>query len=57
MKKTSRIEMARDIVSYVRKEMDRPRLTESVRNSLSGPDAPPPDAPPIDEPAAISARA
>jgi len=51
MKKTSRIEMARDIVSYVRKEMDRPRLTESVRNSLSGP-----DAPPIEKPDAISAR-
>jgi hypothetical protein len=56
MKKTSRIEVARDIVSYVRKEMDRPRLTESVRNSLSGPDAPPPEAALIDKPAAIAAR-
>jgi hypothetical protein len=39
MKKTSRIELARDIVAYVKKEMDRPRLTESVRNGLSGADA------------------
>jgi hypothetical protein len=56
MKKTSRIEVARDIVSYVRKEMDRPRLTESVRNSLSDLDAPPPSASPIDKLAAISTR-
>ena len=52
MKKTSRIEMAKDIVSYVRQEMDRPRLTESVRNGLSGP-----ATPAIEKPAAISARA
>jgi hypothetical protein len=52
MKKKSRIEMARDIVSFVKREMDKPRLTESVRNSLSGP-----AAPPIEKPAAISARA
>jgi hypothetical protein len=52
MKKKSRIQMARDIVSYVRKEMDRPRLTESVRNSLSGP-----AAPAVENPATPSARA
>jgi hypothetical protein len=52
MKKSSRIEMARDIVSYVRKEMDRPRLTESVRNSLSGP-----SGPTVDKPATPSAQA
>jgi hypothetical protein len=51
MKKKSRIEMARDIVSYVRREMDRPRLTESVRNGLSGP-----AEPDTEKPAAISAR-
>ena len=34
-KKKSRIEMARDIIASVRKEMDRPRLTESVRNGNS----------------------
>jgi hypothetical protein len=32
MKKNSRIEMARDIIANLRREMDRPRLTESVRN-------------------------
>jgi hypothetical protein len=51
MKKTSRIEMARDIVAYVRKEMDRPRLTESVRNSLSGP-----AEAALEKPATISAQ-
>jgi len=35
LKKKSRIEIAREIVSYVRKEMNRPRLTESVRNGFS----------------------
>jgi hypothetical protein len=38
MKKKSRIEIARDIVSYVTREMNKPRLTESVRNGL-GPHA------------------
>jgi hypothetical protein len=52
MKKRTPIEMARDIVSYVKREMDMPRLTESVRNSLSGP-----AAPADEKPAAISARA
>jgi hypothetical protein len=35
MKKKSRIEIAREIVACVKREMDQPRLTESVRNSLS----------------------
>jgi hypothetical protein len=35
MKKKSRIEIARDIVSYVKREMDKPRLTESVRKGFS----------------------
>jgi transcriptional regulator of NAD metabolism len=35
MKKKSRIEIEREIVSRVKKEMDRPRLTESVRNGFS----------------------
>ncbi len=52
MKKKSRIEMARDIVSYVRKEMDRPRLTESVRNGYAVP-----VAPAVKKPANPSARA
>jgi hypothetical protein len=52
MKKKNRIEMERDIVSYVRREMDKPRLTESVRNGLSAM-----AAPATEKPAAISARA
>jgi hypothetical protein len=36
MKKTSRVERPKDIVAFVKKEMDRPRLTESVRKGLSG---------------------
>jgi hypothetical protein len=51
MKKTSRIEIASDIVAYVRKEMDKPRLTESVRKLLSRK-----DAPALEKPAAISMR-
>jgi hypothetical protein len=35
MKKTSRIELAREIISSVKKEMQEPRLTESVRDGLS----------------------
>jgi hypothetical protein len=35
MKKTSRIEIAREIISSVKKEMQQPRLTESVRDALS----------------------
>jgi hypothetical protein len=51
MKKKSRIEIARDIVSYVKREMDRPRLTESVRDGFSTP-----AEPNTAKPAAISAR-
>jgi hypothetical protein len=32
MKKKSRIEIARNIISNVKREMQKPRLTESVRN-------------------------
>jgi hypothetical protein len=35
MKKKSRIEIEGEIVSRVKREMDKPRLTESVRNGLS----------------------
>lgn len=35
MKKKSRIEIERKIVSRVTREMDKPRLTESVRNGFS----------------------
>jgi hypothetical protein len=34
MKKKSRIESERMIVSRVKREMDKPRLTESVRNGF-----------------------
>jgi hypothetical protein len=34
MKKKSRIEIARNIISNVKREMQKPRLTESVRNDL-----------------------
>jgi hypothetical protein len=36
MTKKSRIEMAREILARVKKEMDRPRLTASVRNGEAG---------------------
>ena len=36
MKKTSRANKEKGIVASVRKEMDKPRLTESVRQALSG---------------------
>jgi transcriptional regulator of NAD metabolism len=52
MKKTSRIENERRIVSRVKREMDRPRLTESVRNGFSVK-----AAPTVEKPAIISARA
>ena len=51
MKKKNRIEMAREIIASVKREMQRPRLTESVRNGLSGL-----DAPPVERPAAHSPR-
>jgi hypothetical protein len=35
VKKKSRIQMAREIIANLRREMDRPRLTESVRNGIS----------------------
>jgi hypothetical protein len=34
MKKKSRIEIAREILACLKKEMDQPRMTESVRNSF-----------------------
>jgi len=34
MKKKSRIEIERKIVSRVKREMDKPRLAESVRNDF-----------------------
>ena len=40
MKKKSRIEIEREIVSCVKKEMDQPRLTESVRNGFGAKAAP-----------------
>ena len=40
MKKKSQIEIERKIVSRVKREMDRPRLTESVRNGFSAQAAP-----------------
>ena len=35
MKKKSRVEIERKIVRSVKREMDAPRLTESVRNGFS----------------------
>jgi hypothetical protein len=35
MEKKSRIEIERQIFSNVKREMDRPRLNESVRNGFS----------------------
>jgi hypothetical protein len=52
MKKKSRLEMERTIVSRVKKEMDRPRLAESVRNDFRTL-----ASPAIEKPAARSARA
>jgi hypothetical protein len=49
MKKESRIKVERKIVSRVKREMDQPRLTESVRNGFSAQAAPAaekPTAPP-----------
>ena len=45
MQKISRIENERRIVSRVKREMDRPRLTESVRNGFSAQAAPPAEKP------------
>ena len=52
MKKKSRIENERKIVSRVKREMDRPRLTESVRNDFNAQ-----AAPAVEKPSAPSARA
>ena len=52
MNKQSRIEKERKIVSHVKKEMDEPRLTESVRKGFSAR-----SAPAVGKPAARSARA
>jgi hypothetical protein len=52
MKKKSRIEIERKIVSRVKREMDQPRLTESVRNGFSAQ-----AAGATEKPAARSARA
>jgi hypothetical protein len=52
MKKKSRIEIAREIISSLKKEMQRPRLTESVRNGFAAQ-----DAPTVERPFAHSARA
>jgi len=35
MKKKSRIEIAREIVACLKREMNQPRMTESVRNSFN----------------------
>jgi len=50
--KKSRIEIERKIVSRVKKEMDQPRLTQSVRNGFSAQ-----GAPGVEKSAARSARA
>jgi hypothetical protein len=52
MKKKSQIETERKIVSRIKREMDEPRLTESVRNGF-GTRA----APAIEKTAAHSSRA
>lgn len=36
MKKKNRIDIARDIIARVKLEMDKPRMTESVRSGWSG---------------------
>jgi hypothetical protein len=47
MKKKSRIEIEREIFSRVKREMDQPRLTESVRNDFSAQAAPTAEKPVI----------
>jgi hypothetical protein len=41
MKKKSEIQIAEDIISSVKREMNMPRLTESVRRGLSNQPEPP----------------
>jgi hypothetical protein len=36
VKKTGRIQLANEIIARVKKEMQEPRLTESVRNGMRG---------------------
>ena len=45
MTKESRKELEREILASVKREMDKPRLTESVRNAESGLTAPAVPAP------------
>jgi len=52
MKKKSRIEIEREIVARVKREMDQPRLTESVRKGFSAQ-----AVPSVEKHAAHSARA
>ena len=52
MTKKSRIKIAREIFASVKREMDQPRLTESVRNGFSAQ-----AAPSVEKPSAHSARA
>jgi hypothetical protein len=52
MKKKSRIEIAREIISNVKREMDKPRLTESVRQGFSAK-----ASPSVEKGSALSARA
>jgi hypothetical protein len=52
MKKKSRIEIERKIITRVKREMDKPRLTESVGNGFSAH-----PAPADEKPAARFARA
>jgi hypothetical protein len=52
MKKKSQIEIEREIISRVKREMDQPRLTESVRSGFSAQ-----AALAVKKPAAPSARA
>jgi len=52
MKKKSRIQIEGKIPSTLKREMDQPRLTESVRNGFTAL-----AAPAIEKPAARSARA
>ena len=51
MKKKSRIEMAREIIANLKVEMQRPRLTESVRRGLSDQ-----AEPPLEEPDVLTVR-
>jgi hypothetical protein len=52
MKKKSRIQIEGKILSNLKREMDQPRLTESVRNGFTAQ-----AGPAIEKPAARSARA